>query len=317
VLEWFWRGEALANVRAAALEPGEEAQLLASRARASADVANVTLTADPLDRSARGIACELYRESVFWAASASSFVVSGNAPEASNEAGWASFDDSIFLPLAQNGETPEVLRERLRAGSFVRFAELGLDEQSLAIGELRAASAALLAQFDGHFARSNALRGERRRRLGLLGFVLVGTVFGVPLTRAYLEHRSDLAAGRPWRTSSSYEVRGCLSPEQDCPSGYFFHTAVHDKNPWVEFDLGRETPVSRVRVENRTDCCLERAVPLGVELSRNRHAWQTVARRDEVFNSWQASFEPVTARYVRLRLMRPGILHLSHVGIYP
>ncbi|HEX3850120.1 MAG TPA: discoidin domain-containing protein, partial [Polyangiaceae bacterium] len=155
--------------------------------------------------------------------------------------------------------------------------------------------------------------------LGVLALGVLGVALAVLKVWSYLDQRGDLAVGKEWRVSSSYGVGGCAPPEQECGQvggGYFFHTAVDDSSPWVEFDLGSEMPVARVDVKNRTDCCFERAVPLGIELSRNRQAWQTVARRDEVFTSWRASFEPVKARYVRLRLMGTGTLHLSRVGIF-
>ena len=92
---------------------------------------------------------------------------------------------------------------------------------------------------------------------------------------------------------------------------------MNDHNPWIEFDLGALQRVSMVRVENRQDCCGERAVPLAVEVSRDHRRWQSVARRDAVFSTWDAAFDSVETRWIRLRVLKPSTLHLHSVGIYP
>ena len=74
--------------------------------------------------------------------------------------------------------------------------------------------------------------------------------------------------------------------------------------------------MSRVRVLNRDDCCAERAIPLVVEVSLDRHGWHEVARRKDQFEDWTAKFSPVSARYVRLRVPRRSILHLKSVRIF-
>ena len=70
-----------------------------------------------------------------------------------------------------------------------------------------------------------------------------------------------------------------------------------------------------MRVKNRGDCCGERAVPLVVEVSDDRKRFREVARRGEDFQFWSAEFEPVTARYVRLRSPVSTTLHLRQVSV--
>jgi hypothetical protein len=70
-------------------------------------------------------------------------------------------------------------------------------------------------------------------------------------------------------------------------------------------------------VTNRDDCCLERAVPLVVEVSDDRKKWRTVARRADSFREWEGKFAPLKARYVRLRVDRHSILHLAKVSVRP
>jgi hypothetical protein len=93
-----------------------------------------------------------------------------------------------------------------------------------------------------------------------------------------------------------------------------FHTDPQD-NPWIEFDLGKPTGVHRIDVENRDDCCQDRAIPLVVELSNDRTSWKEVARRDKDFSTWVARFPATRARYVRLRVPRSTTFHLHAVAI--
>ena len=96
----------------------------------------------------------------------------------------------------------------------------------------------------------------------------------------------------------------------------FFHTR-EQANPWVEFDLERTVPISRIVVANRTDCCQERAIPLTIETSVDRRTWREIARRDDSFVTWDKTFlfRP-HARYVRLRSMHVAAFHLARVEIH-
>jgi hypothetical protein len=40
-----------------------------------------------------------------------------------------------------------------------------------------------------------------------------------------------------------------------------------------------------------------------------------VARKDDSFESWKAEFDPVEARFVKLRASRRTILHFSQVQV--
>jgi hypothetical protein len=159
-----------------------------------------------------------------------------------------------------------------------------------------------------------------RRLLVLGGLLLVGVAMlaAVVFTRGWAEVRNDLAAGRPWRASSTYAVGGCKSPQQACSESadYFFHTEEEDK-PWVEIDLGATVSISSVRIDNRKDCCLERAAPLLVEVSTNQKRFREVLRKDDTFKSWKGEFEPVRARYVRISATRRTALHLARVRVLP
>lgn len=94
----------------------------------------------------------------------------------------------------------------------------------------------------------------------------------------------------------------------------FFHTNEED-SPWVQYDLGEPKTFHEVEVQNRLDCCGDRAVPLVVEVSDDEKSWTQVARMDEPFARWVPTFPPRRARYVRLRVARRSILHLEAVAI--
>jgi hypothetical protein len=153
---------------------------------------------------------------------------------------------------------------------------------------------------------------ERRRllRVGLLaavGLALVVGLFGVKKT--------NLAQGKPWRTSSS--AFACKPQEHQCGGArtdILFHTK-EENSPWFEVDLGQPTAFSEVLIKNRSDGFQDRASPLVVEVSDNRTAWREVARKVEVFRSWKALTPGARARYLRVRVDRRSTLHLESVEV--
>jgi hypothetical protein len=321
VLEWFWRGATLAKRKQALPHFGERATELVHRAHVSADIARIALMpAEPLEASAEPIASELYRQSAYWSACALSF---GHAAKVSNGAlpeVWSTLDDSFLQQGTTDAERLEHLRGCLRDGSFVYFADLPEVELRATCLELRKLAEVLLAKLDERTRVVKAVRWQRVWRLSLILVLLLSVAEGSMLLREARQEHSDFAHGKPWRASSTFEQeRGCESPEQTCSenTGYFMHTR-EERNPWVEWDLGRPQRISLVRVENRHDCCFDRAVPMVVEISTDHRKWRQVARRnDEFSSSWEASFDTVPARWVRLRVLKKSFLHLARVSIFP
>ncbi|HEY1533876.1 MAG TPA: discoidin domain-containing protein [Polyangiaceae bacterium] len=313
ILDWFWQGAALAETRRALPEPSERVTQLAQRARHSADIArSILMPAEPMDdTSTRTAASELHRESVYWALcalSADSAVVAGTVYD---ESVWATLGEPLLARAVQAPERIALLRALLGAGSFVYFAELPQAERVLACSELQELARLLCRELD---ARTRALRAnylQRGIRLGLLA--VLALAFVVVALRWH-----DARGLTPWTVSSSLTGAGCVSPAQHCTQSpsFFFHTTA-EANPWVEFDLGATRSISSVRVENRKDCCSERAVPLTVEVSTNHKDWKTVARQAEDFTTWKVSFGSVDARWVRLQAHRQTYLHLAEVRIGP
>ena len=105
-----------------------------------------------------------------------------------------------------------------------------------------------------------------------------------------------------------------MADNDDRCAALMFHTAW-EENPWIEFNLGKPTPIHHIEAHNRVDCCQERAVPLVAEVSNDRVQWRQVGRRDSAFSVWKLTFPPASARFVRLRVPRPTIFHLKGVVI--
>jgi len=146
------------------------------------------------------------------------------------------------------------------------------------------------------------------------GVVLLSGLLGAPVALP-LSNGRDLAAGRPFRTSSTYP--GCNVPYGLCANerlDVFFHTN-EDESPWVEIDLGSVQTFSSVSVTNRLPDYKERAVPLAIETSIDGLAFAEVARQNETFSVWDAKFKPVKARYVRARALRRTWLHLGRIVV--
>jgi hypothetical protein len=158
---------------------------------------------------------------------------------------------------------------------------------------------------------ANALCFVRRARLAIAGAVgLTCVLIVVVAWRA----PHDVLRGRPFRLSSEWAK--CEPVHQTCGGGrtrIFFHT-LQESSPFILYDLGRTIPLTHVAVTNRRDSRLaDRAVPLVIETSMDEKSWNVVARRDYWFDEWVAEFPSTKARYLRLRVARPSILHLERV----
>lgn len=147
-------------------------------------------------------------------------------------------------------------------------------------------------------------------------------VLGAALVVSWAATRSpglfarDLAEGKPWSVSSSWGpfARMGVMTGDPMPEGRF-HT-LDEPNPWFILDLLRVEDVSAVRVDNRLNCCRERAVPLIMELSVDGSHWKRVDYRRAVFASFMAHFPTTKARYVRLRVDRRTAFHLLRVAVF-
>lgn len=127
----------------------------------------------------------------------------------------------------------------------------------------------------------------------------------------------DLAAHAAWNASTAFPG----SPDSGIgPSSssmpFFVHTAS-EAHPWVEIHLQRPARIREIRVENRSDCCTERTMPLDVEIPDGVGGWDLICQRHARFSSWTCHpWHPVHAQTIRLSLPSSGMLHLRKVSVY-
>jgi hypothetical protein len=312
LLEWFWRGQALRTAEARPRLSALGRERL-RRARLAAELADRAL--DPVEPLRAGspvpLAISLYREATYWA-----LVQPGDLSGIAGlrEAFDASKHDLVHA--AGSAEKLATLRAVLADKTFVDTADVPL--------EVARCDADLAQTFVYRLIESDVDRDDRVAdvliqrwlRVGAAFIVLAGLLFGAVLGFQRATRGPDLALGKPWRASS--QAFQCHPENSECGgarSAMFFHTTEED-SPWVELDLGSPQTIARVTVVNREDCCSERAVPLVIEVGDDQKHWKQVARVQDTFRDWDASFEPVKARYVRARVDRRSILHLIRVSVW-
>jgi hypothetical protein len=151
----------------------------------------------------------------------------------------------------------------------------------------------------------------------LVAVAILGIIVALsPLRRLWTSE--DLLLGAHWVASSVQAGEAAVEGTLPAPANvrFFFHTAA-DESPWIRIEVPGPAPaLSRVVIENRTDCCGSRAIPLSIELSNDGTAWDEVARQPLAFEHWSASFKSRTARFIRVRVLRPSQLHLRSVAAY-
>lgn len=309
VKEWFWRGDALKDARSAST-PSSVSRERLRRARLAAEFAGRMIDPAELwyDGSALPLAIGLYREAAYWVFLAQSDA--GESPTLSDLLATERFSRAD-LSEADAALVKSVLGEK----TFVETA----DEPAETLRHQ-----ALLCRTFVHALIRSELAADRHvtrvllQRLLRIGAVVAAVVAALMAANSALRRASqgpDLAEGKPWRASS--KAFDCNPAEKSCggvQSSMFFHT-VEEDNPWVEIDLGSAKKFARVEVENRSDCCEDRAVPLVIETSNDANEWKEIARTSEPFDEWDATFEPVKARYVRARVEKKTYMHLDRVGV--
>jgi hypothetical protein len=162
---------------------------------------------------------------------------------------------------------------------------------------------------------ADALRELRSRRVFALA--LAGVIVGLGAKQAARAAWPpiDLAAGKPWRTSSTYAGFDPAHHRVDgIPTDIVLHTKK-EPNPWVEIDLQAPVTVSFIMVRNRLDYGADRAIPMAVQVSTDGAAWREVVRTGQVFHTWTPRFNPVQARFVRLQVLKTTFLHLERVAV--
>jgi hypothetical protein len=312
-VEWLWRSRALQDATSGrgAFPPQQRDDL--RRARAALELAERAL--DPVDPLRHGssipFSLTLFQEAAFWALRARL-----ESPDlASLSEAFERSDPGLLEAAVPSQENLVSLRHALCERDFVATAAVPLAQLE---AEARLASLfvrALLSSLDApERAAHHALLQRWTRVLGLL-CCLLAIAAGASFGASKLSRGPNLAAGKPWKTSSTGIT--CYPKIHQCGAAHtdiLFHTQ-EEENPWFEIDLQRPTTFSRVEVYNRSDCCPDRAVPLVIEVSSDHQRWKEIARRSETFGIWNASVGSQSARYVRARSLRRTTLHLEGLAL--
>jgi hypothetical protein len=197
-----------------------------------------------------------------------------------------------------------------RAARLYRRGLALLDTQPTTLG--RAESRDQLRAALGRRGLMGWARAKPRRLQVIL--LLVGLALMVNAALGWLA--PDYAEGKAWRASSAwgtFPITGSMRGEAGVDGR--FHTNEEDQ-PWFRLDLGQVRQVHAIRIENRTNCCRERALPLAIELSTDAKTWTQVGYRRVLFDTFTQQFSTRPARYVRLRIDRRSVLHLRRVSVY-
>ena len=312
ILEWFWRGHALARVRAAAGDVAAERRALVCRAKVAFDLARRTLAPETDAAGAAGVAAELFRQAAYWALLA----LSADRTRVSPQALWAAADRTVLLEAAGGPDDLAAIQVLFNLG-FVDLADQPPAAQRTAVVQLERFATGMLAASRKPLIELEEVKIQRFFGVSLLivGVLAIAVLLTAGVRR--ITRQPNLAAGKSWTASSEYakchpEERQCVGAVTDI----FFHTNADD-NPWFEYDFGAPMRFSSLTVGNRRDYGPERAVPLIAEVSNDRKTYTEIARRTEVFDTWHPKFAPQRARYLRLRVARVSWLHLEAVEVHP
>jgi F5/8 type C domain len=318
VLNWFWRGRQLKELSLSTRQRSPQELQLTERAELLFELGNRARNpSERLPSPADAAAAELYRQSAYFAVRALA-LAAPTEPDASARP-WQYLTPELGAKLASVSATSSAELERtVEAGTFVDPWTSPAEQRSIAAARLAAVAQTLLGELSWRVRARDALWVQRLLRIGGLFALVLGTLWAVRFTADRSEQSRDLAHNKPWRASSSMAGFGCNSPLQQCADSpdFFFHT-VEEKGPWVEIDLGVPTRIGTVRIDNRKDCCFDRAAPLLVEVAVDPQQFREVSRRTKSFSTWRASFNPTVARYVRVRAPSKTMLHLSQIRVLP
>ena len=302
--DWILRSTALHEARAQLASAEGERAMAARQAKLVLEAAR--RIAEPREALPPGapaaVALGLYREAIYWALAARH--AGPGAPPEDLRALW-----DASAPHASASPPDNPTSAALRKTLFDDHAPRSLAVSDADVARVRAFAEGLVFDLDAPRRAVERLLVQRWLRVGLVALALVV----VAIAGRAVALGPNLAASKPFRVSSWLPGWASCAANDAC-KGLMFHTETED-NPWVEIDLGAPRKVTRVEVINRGDCCADRAVPLVAEVSNDRASWTEVARRNEPFGSWNATFPARVARYVRLRAPRRTVLHLMAIAV--
>jgi hypothetical protein len=258
------------------------------------------------------LTAELYRQAAYWALRATLPEDPGAAPADI----WRALHPEVIREVTEGDPERHKIAARFVGAtySFIDLSELSKAEHQSVVPALRDLAALSLSIAERPQAELERIRFWRAVRLLLACGPCTAFAIFIFVRATY---RPNLAAAAPWRASSTWAQ--CFPELRECGeaiTGVFFHTNEQE-NPWIEFDFGSATRFSSLAVENRRDCCRERAAPLIAEVSDDGEHYREFARIDSEFAKWNRHFAPQLGRYLRLRVPRTSTLHLESVEVFP
>ncbi len=159
-------------------------------------------------------------------------------------------------------------------------------------------------------APERTIRSVKAQRMGRI--IAIPALIG--LLVFCLVSPKNLARGKSWRASSAIGGSATTGLVKGTDGPYFFHT-IAEPEPSITIDIGPHT-IHKVVLTNRRDCCQERAAPLVIEAIGPGSSWRIIARRDEIFSDWTATFPPVAVTQIRVRALRTTYLHLADIEVF-
>jgi hypothetical protein len=96
-----------------------------------------------------------------------------------------------------------------------------------------------------------------------------------------------------------------------------FHSPEDAENPFIVIRLEKDSRVHDVRIVNRTNGFLDRAVGLTLWISDDEEEWRRIWQAPEVAAEWLVHCGTDSrGRYLKLGLTRRGTLHLNQVTVF-
>ena len=321
VLEWFTRREALTEARSDPRVLDVVQRGLFARAhgalKAAERVAPVHETTVPYEEVGDDATRALLALSMLSDAAAWALAAAHPEQPISVAQAWSAADSAELAKAAGGDEELARVRRVLHEDdAVVRSTRPGAELTA----DLQLARRFVNALVDRLERRANRVARVVLERWMRVGGALAALTAALFLANAAIEaRRPDLVPNAHWTASSNEGGWSATGVGTNGPHGsanVFFHTQP-ESNPWLEFDLGSMKTISRVLIENRTDCCQERAVPLILETSNDRRTWTEAARQTDQFTTWEKKFRPALhGRYVRARVPRLSALHLAQFEIH-
>ena len=310
-LEWFTRGAALRRAREAA--PSAELALALNRVDGLLELVELALEPpEPFHSGDPNDALMLLLSEAFRVAGGAHLGLPAGASTGAVVEAWGADALAAFVPA--DASLPDLVAW-LGEGRAECMAGLSVTEADERIALCRAFVRASVAHVGAARVAVRALESQRRKRplAAAVGLVVVAAMAFVGARRALAV--PDLAAGKTYTASSAiggFPTSGIVNVPVDFE--LFVHTREED-SPWLRIDLGRMETFRSIEIANRADCCRDRAAPLLVQSSDNGETWNDLGQRTDEFSEWTLSFNPTTARYVRVSVPRRSFLHLARVSV--